>query len=82
MDAAQFAMEHHYGVVVSERSGETEDAIIYDVCVAVNGGIIKTGGIRGSERGSKYNRLMEIEEEMGKMAFYAGGDFLRVNQAH
>jgi len=61
--------------VVSERSGETEDGVLSDVCVALNAGVIKTGGIRGSERGSKYNRFMEIEEELGKGALYAGRNF-------
>ncbi len=75
LDAADFAMQHGYCVVVSERSGETEDDVLSDVCVALNGGVIKTGGIRGSERGSKYNRFMEIEEELGKAALYAGRNF-------
>jgi len=75
MDTAQFAREKGYGVVVSERSGETEDAILADISVALNAGLFKTGGMRGSDRGAKYNRFMEIELELGRDACYAGRDF-------
>jgi enolase len=75
MDAARYASQNKFSVVVSERSGETEDTILADVCVALNAGIIKTGGIRGSERGAKYNRFVEIEDEMGRLARYAGRNF-------
>ena len=77
LDAAHYAVQHHYSVVVSERSGETEDDILSDICVALNAGLIKTGGVRGSDRGAKYNRFMEIEEKLGKVAVYAGRDFNR-----
>lgn len=73
--AADFARRNQYYVVMSERSGETEDCILSDICVGLNVGLFKTGGIRGSERGSKYNRLIEIEEELGPAAVYAGRDF-------
>ncbi len=73
--AADFARRNQYYVVMSERSGETEDCILSDICVGLNIGLFKTGGIRGSERGSKYNRLIEIEEELGPAAVYAGRDF-------
>jgi enolase len=60
---------------VSERSGETEDALISDLVVALNSGQIKTGmPIRG-ERTAKHNRLMLIEEELGAVAVYAGHNF-------
>ena len=74
-DVAAFAREHRYAVVVSERSGETEDDILSDISVALNAGVIKTGGMRGSDRGSKYNRFMEIEEELGSKALYAGRSY-------
>lgn len=74
-DAAEFAYRHGYGVQVSERSGETEDGLIADLVVALNGGQIKTGmPIRG-ERTSKHNRLLQIEEELGNAAVYAGHAF-------
>ncbi|MCP4188817.1 MAG: phosphopyruvate hydratase, partial [Gammaproteobacteria bacterium] len=75
MDAAEFACRHGFSVVVSERSGETEDSILADICVALNAGLLKTGGLRGSDRGAKYNRLIEIERELGVQAHYAGRDY-------
>ncbi len=77
LDVAAFAREHQFAVVVSERSGETEDDILSDITVALNAGVIKTGGMRGSDRGSKYNRFMEIEEELGGKAVYAGRNYKR-----
>jgi enolase len=75
--AAEFAYRHGYGVQVSERSGETEDALISDLVVALNGGQIKTGmPIRG-ERTAKHNRLLQIEGELGSRAVYAGHNFRR-----
>ncbi len=75
LDAASFAYRYGYGVQVSERSGETEDALISDLVVALNSGQIKTGmPIRG-ERTAKHNRLMLIEEELGAVAVYAGHNF-------
>lgn len=75
LDVATFAREQQFAVVVSERSGETEDDILSDITVALNAGVIKTGGMRGSDRGSKYNRFMEIEEELGGKAVYAGRNY-------
>ena len=69
-DAAALATSHGYGVCVSERSGETEDAIIADLAVALNAGQIKTGAPVRGERTSKYNRLLQIEEELGSSASY------------
>jgi enolase len=77
LDAAEFAYRNHYGVQVSERSGETEDPIIADLVVALNSGQIKTGAPVRGERTSKYNRLLQIEEELGPAATYAGRDFAR-----
>ncbi|HCL79262.1 MAG TPA: phosphopyruvate hydratase, partial [Synergistaceae bacterium] len=62
---------HKFGIMVSERSGETEDPILSDVTVGINAGQIKTGATR-SERTVKYNRLLEIEHELGDAALYAG----------
>ncbi|TAM85922.1 MAG: phosphopyruvate hydratase [Candidimonas sp.] len=76
-DAAEFAYRNGYGVQVSERSGETEDALISDLVVTLNSGQIKTGmPIRG-ERTSKHNRLLQIEGELGSVATYAGHAFRR-----
>jgi enolase len=59
-------------VVVSHRSGETEDATIADLAVALNTGQIKTGAPCRSERVAKYNQLLRIEQELGDEAQYAG----------
>lgn len=77
LDAAEFAYRNHYGVQVSERSGETEDPIIADLVVALNSGQIKTGMPVRGERTSKHNRLIQIEEELGDAADYAGKNFAR-----
>ena len=77
LDAAEFAYRNHYGVQVSERSGETEDPIISDLVVALNSGQIKTGMPVRGERTAKHNRLLQIEEELGRAATYAGRDFRR-----
>ena len=74
LDAAQFAFRNSYGVQVSERSGQTEDTWLADLTVGLNAGQIKTGVAR-AERTSKYNRLLQIEEELGPVAKYAGRDF-------
>ncbi|MCK4263063.1 MAG: phosphopyruvate hydratase [Dehalococcoidia bacterium] len=77
LDAASLAFKSGYGVVVSERSGETEDSIIADLVVALNAGQIKTGAPVRSERTGKYNELLRIEEELGSSATYAGRNFRR-----
>ncbi len=64
----QLAQEHGYGVVISHRSGETEDTCIADLAVATNAGQIKTGSLSRSERTAKYNRLIRIEEALGARA--------------
>lgn len=66
--AIQTAREANYRVVISHRSGETEDTFIADLAVAVNAGQIKTGSLCRSERIAKYNRLLQIEEELGAKA--------------
>jgi len=77
LDAAEFAYRNSYGVQVSERSGETEDPIISDLAVALNSGQIKTGMPVRGERTSKHNRIIQIEEELGAAAIYAGKNFAR-----
>jgi enolase len=79
MDAAAIATGHGYGVCVSERSGETEDPIIADLVVALNAGQIKTGAPVRGERTAKYNRLLQIEEELGVSARYPGAEFPTVS---
>jgi enolase len=63
--------------VMSHRSGETEDSTIADLAVATNCGQIKTGSLARSDRLAKYNQLIRIEEELDKVAHYAGRDVLR-----
>jgi enolase len=75
METAEMAFRNGYGVCVSERSGETEDPMIADLVVALNAGQIKTGAPVRSERTAKYNRLLQIEEELGAAAQYAGRSF-------
>ena len=65
-----------YSVVMSHRSGETEDATIADLAVAVNCGQIKTGSLSRSDRTAKYNQLIRIEQELGAQAEYAGRNSL------
>ncbi len=72
MDAMELAKTYGYRNVVSHRSGETEDAFIADLAVAVNAGQIKTGSASRSDRIAKYNRLLTIESELGDAARYLG----------
>ena len=70
IEAIQMCRQAGWGFVISHRSGETEDAFIADFAVAMGGGQIKTGSACRSERIAKYNRLMEIEDELGKAAVF------------
>lgn len=70
--AVQMAQRHGWTAVTSHRSGETEDATIADLAVALNTGQIKTGAPARSDRVAKYNQLLRIEEELGEEAVYAG----------
>jgi enolase len=70
LDAVRMAHRAGYTTVMSHRSGETEDTTIADLAVAVNAGQIKTGSLSRGERTAKYNRLLRIEEELGKRAVY------------
>ena len=74
LDVIQLAGWNAYGVVVSHRSGETEDVAIADLAVATDAGQIKTGAPARSDRTAKYNQLLRIEEELGENARYAGAD--------
>ena len=76
MDVMQAAARRRYGVVVSHRSGETEDTTIADLAVALDAGQIKTGAPSRGERVAKYNRLVRIEEQLGDAARYAGAGAL------
>jgi len=71
-DAAQMSFDNGYGVVVSHRSGETEDTTIADLSVGWGTGQIKTGAPARGERTAKYNRLLRIEEELGSKAVFLG----------
>merc|ERR1712046_242358 len=75
IEAANMSMRAGWGVMVSHRSGETEDSFIADLVVGLRTGQIKTGAPCRSERLSKYNQLLRIEEELGPKAVYAGQNF-------
>ncbi len=72
LDAIEMARQYGYTAVVSHRSGETEDAMIADLVVAVNAGQIKTGAPCRTDRVAKYNQLLRIEEELGGLSLYKG----------
>jgi enolase len=71
IDAIEMCRRAGWGFVISHRSGETEDAFIADFAVAMGGGQIKTGSACRSERIAKYNRLLEIEAELGRFATFS-----------
>eukprot|EP00283_Hemiselmis_rufescens_P008677 CAMPEP_0173421676 /NCGR_PEP_ID=MMETSP1357-20121228/2700_1 /TAXON_ID=77926 /ORGANISM="Hemiselmis rufescens, Strain PCC563" /LENGTH=127 /DNA_ID=CAMNT_0014384617 /DNA_START=42 /DNA_END=425 /DNA_ORIENTATION=- len=73
--ACKMSMDNGWGVMCSHRSGETEDCFIADMVVGLGTGQIKTGAPCRSERTSKYNQLLRIEEELGDQAVYAGERF-------
>jgi enolase len=70
LDAIEMAKTHSYASILSHRSGETEDTFIADLAVATTAGQIKTGSLSRSDRIAKYNRLLEIEAELGSIASY------------
>jgi len=72
LDAIHMAQKAGYTTIISHRSGETEDSFIADLAVATNAGQIKTGSASRSDRTSKYNQLLRIEEELGAAAAYPG----------
>lgn len=74
LDAIEMAHKNAYTTVISHRSGETEDTTIADLAVATNAGQIKTGSMSRTDRIAKYNQLLRIEEELGDVALFLGGD--------
>ena len=77
IDAVNLGRKYGMSSVMSHRSGETEDSIIADLAVALNTGQIKTGSASRSDRIAKYNQLLRIEEQLGRMAFFPGQNFRR-----
>jgi len=76
IEAMRMAQQAGYGVIVSHRSGETEDTTIADLAVGLNAGQIKTGSLSRTDRLAKYNQLLRIEEIMGKAAVFRGQNVL------
>ena len=79
ISSINLASENNFTSVISHRSGETEDSTISDLCVAFNTGQIKTGSMSRSDRMSKYNQLIRIEEELGDSAVYLGKKAFNLN---
>ncbi len=79
LETIELAKNYNFGVIVSHRSGETEDVFISDLSVALNAGQIKTGSLSRSDRTAKYNQLLRIEETLGDNAHYYGKDFFNSN---
>jgi len=77
LETVELAQRAAFGVVMSHRSGETEDSTIADLAVATNCGQIKTGSLSRSDRTAKYNQLIRIENDLGPAARYAGRTILR-----
>ncbi len=75
LESASYCFKHGYSVLVSERSGQTEDSWLADITVAINAGQIKNGAPARSERVAQFNQLLRIEEELGASAKYAGKNF-------
>jgi len=72
LETIRTAKKAGYSSMISHRSGETEDATIADLAVAVGAGQIKTGSLSRGERTAKYNQLLRIEQGLGKRAVYPG----------
>tara|TARA_B100001057_G_scaffold488749_1_gene573736 strand:- start:959 stop:2236 length:1278 start_codon:yes stop_codon:yes gene_type:complete len=77
LQAIDMAKKAGFGVIISHRSGETEDSFIADLAVATNAGQIKTGSLSRSDRLAKYNQLLRIEEELDRTGLYAARTILR-----
>ncbi len=78
VDAVNLTHRNGLKAVISHRSGETEDTFIADFAVAMETGLIKTGSASRSERIAKYNRLIRIEEELGRAAYYPGKEVFKL----
>ena len=77
-EVAAIALKNGYNVIVSNRSGDTEESFIADFAVGLNTKLIKAGAIERNERVSNYNQLLRIEEELGDEAQYAGKEFMNI----
>ncbi len=83
IETVRLAQEAGYSTIISHRSGETEDTFIADLSVGLNSGQIKAGSLSRSERVAKYNRLMEIEDELQEKGHYAGKEvYSKFSQFH
>jgi len=80
LETVEMAKRAGYGVIISHRSGETEDTTIADLAVAVNAGQIKTGSLSRTDRLAKYNQLLRIEEELGPGAQYRGRHVIQTRE--
>ena len=78
LDTISKAKKHNFSTIISHRSGETEDNFISDLCVGINAGQIKTGSLSRSDRTSKYNQLLRIEEQLGEEAKFIGNEILDI----
>lgn len=81
IEAIEMAKRGNYTTIISHRSGETEDTTISDLAVAMGTGQIKAGSCSRTDRTSKYNQLLRIEEELGSQAIYLGKDALRITHS-
>tara|TARA_B100000029_G_scaffold511129_2_gene604281 strand:- start:469 stop:1746 length:1278 start_codon:yes stop_codon:yes gene_type:complete len=77
LSAIKLAKSNNFSCIISHRSGETEDTIIADLAVGTSAGQIKTGSVSRTDRTSKYNQLIRIEEELGEDAIYSGNTFVK-----
>jgi enolase len=82
LSTVRAAQRASYTVVISHRSGETEDVSIADIAVATNAGQIKTGSLSRADRTAKYNQLIRIERELGSQATFAGGAAFAARSSH
>ena len=78
LDTISKAKKHNFNTIISHRSGETEDNFISDLCVGINAGQIKTGSLSRSDRTSKYNQFLRIEEQLGEEAKFIGNEILDI----
>ena len=78
LDTISKAKKHNFNTIISHRSGETEDNFISDLCVGINAGQIKTGSLSRSDRTSKYNQLLRIEEQLGEEGKFIGNEILDI----
>ena len=78
IDAIDLAKKHNFATIISHRSGETEDTIISDFSVSMGTGQIKTGSLSRTDRVSKYNQLLRIEEQLGDRAIFAGSNTMSI----